>query len=102
MQGCRIRTATDDIGIAPVVSVSEFERIGHLSVDFILPLRVARGCPRSLMSFGADVDGMLQDTQFHWRLAQTHINKDGPDILHAVAGRCLDPVRNKAMLVLVV
>src|SRR6185369_5929039 len=59
MERRRIWTTTDDIGIAPVVCISELERVRDLRIHFIFPFSIGRRSPRALVRLGADVDRVL-------------------------------------------
>ena len=101
MKRRRIWTTTDDVRITPVVSIAELERVRHLRVNFVFPLRIAGRSPRALVRFDADIDRVLHDAQLHRRLHQTHLSEDGPGILDAETRCGLGPFGRKALLVLV-
>src|SRR5258705_13570498 len=98
--GC-VWTASDDIRIAPVVSISEFERVCHHSINLVFPFRICCCCPCTLVSFSTDINCMLHEPKFHGRLAEPHGSKDRPCVLHAVAGGSFRKIGNKSLLLFI-
>ena len=50
------------------------------------------------MSFDADVDSVLQQLEFHRRLARTHLAEDGRGIFDRESTRRLGPVASEQLL----
>src|SRR5215217_674563 len=94
-------TTPHDIGIAPVVCVTELEGVSHDGIDFIFPLSLTGGSPGTLVSFSADVDRVLKNAQLHRRLYETHLGEDRPGVLNTEAGSCTGPLGGKALLLFV-
>src|SRR2546429_6722776 len=71
----RVRSAPNDVGISPVVCIAQLERIRHLRINFVFPLRLRREGLRALVRFDADVDRVLKDFEFHRGFLQAHLRE---------------------------
>src|SRR5947207_8704197 len=98
MQRRRVWTTTDDVGITPIVRVTQFEDVCNLSVDLVFPFGRAGIGPRSFMAFNADIDRVLQHLQFIRGLAQAQLGKHWRGVTHRKSSRSLGPFRGEALL----
>src|SRR2546423_15326526 len=97
MQGRGVRSTADDVGIAPVISIAEFEDARDFRIDFIFPFRVSSGYPGALMCFDADIDRVLENLQLHRRFSRAHVCENWCDRFNSYTRNGF-PVVRKALL----